>query len=133
MLRASHLLCHHLGEVTVVKLHQPVTLLKLTLDKLGSNAVSAGAPAEALEQVADDADSVLLLFLPCVLLTLVVLHLQAQKRARQSVDGESTSAACCCLCTGNILKQAERSALMQGAIDASLLMQLRLAKQPGLD
>ena len=91
MLRVSHLLCNHLSEVTVVQLHQPVTLLKLILDKLGSNAVSTGAPAEPLEQVADDAHGVLLLFLPCVLLTLLVLHLQAQTCAHRPVHGECRS------------------------------------------
>ena len=72
----THLLCHHLGQVAVVHLHQPVTLLELVLGKLGGHAVSAGAPGEALEQVADDADGVLFFLLLTGLLTLLVLHLQ---------------------------------------------------------
>lgn len=72
------LLSNHFGQVAVVQLHQPVTLLKLVLNKLGSHSVPTGTSAQALEQIADDIDSVLLFLLFCGLLTPSALHLHTQ-------------------------------------------------------
>ena len=58
-----YLLCNNFGQVTVVQLHQSITFLKLILNKLCSDPVPAGAPAQTLKQVADHAYSMFLFFL----------------------------------------------------------------------
>ena len=69
----------------MVQLQEPVNLFKLVLHELGSHSLALLAARQVLEQVADDAEGLLLLLAAQVLLSPVPLDLQCQDEGASGV------------------------------------------------